>query len=307
MQKISKYKKKEPLVSIIMNCFNGERYLHQALQSILKQSYQNWEIIFWDNKSTDKSEKIFKSYSDDRFYYYKSKKHNPLYEARNYALSKCKGEFIAFLDVDDIWFPEKLSNQIPLFSSINIGLSCGNYIKLNERKKNNVNLKSEYFSIPDGDVLNGLFYENFVHFSSLIVRKKALSELEYVFDPRFNIIGDYDLLIRLCCKWRLASIQQPITYYRWHKNNTGYKGLLISNEFNVWFNEIKNNKNFKNLTNFMLLEYKIKFYNVLKLLYSGEKLKALRQINSLTAKHKIKLLIAMILPTRIIKIWIDNF
>ena len=50
-----------------MNCFNGERYLHQALQSILKQSYQNWEIIFWDNKSTDKSEKIFKSYSDDRF------------------------------------------------------------------------------------------------------------------------------------------------------------------------------------------------------------------------------------------------
>ncbi len=290
-----------------MNCFNGERYLHQAIDSVLKQSYQNWEIIFWDNKSTDNSEKIFKSYCDNRFNYYKSIKHSPLYEARNYALLKCKGQFIAFLDVDDIWFPEKLSFQIPLFNNINVGLSCGNYIKLNERKKNNISLKSEHLSLPDGDVLNDLFYENFVHFSSLMIRKQALNELEYFFDPRFNIIGDYDLLTRLCCKWKLASIQQPITYYRWHQNNTGYKGFLISKEFNIWFNEIKNNKNYIKLSNFIIFEYKIKFYNVLRLLYDGEKIKAFKQINSLTPKHKLKLLIAMILPAKLIKLWIDGF
>tara|TARA_Y100000389_G_C17469126_1_gene528650 strand:+ start:3914 stop:4837 length:924 start_codon:yes stop_codon:yes gene_type:complete len=307
VQKISQYKKNGPLVSIIMNCFNGERYLHQAIKSILEQSYQNWEIVFWDNKSTDNSEKIFKSYCDNRFHYYKSKKHNPLYEARNYALLKCKGELITFLDVDDIWFPEKLSVQIPMFNNIDVGLSCGNYIKLNERKKNNISLKSEYLSLPDGDVLNELFYENFVHFSSLMIRKKALNELEYFFDPRFNIIGDYDLLVRLCCKWKLASIQQPITYYRWHQNNTGYKGLLISNEFNIWFNEIKNNKNYKKLSNFIIFEYKIKFYNVLKLLYDGKKIKAFKQINSLSVKHKLKFLIAMILPAKLIKLWIDGF
>ena len=194
-----------------------------------------------------------------------------------------------------------------MFNNIDVGLSCGNYIKLNERKKNNISLKSEYLSLPDGDVLNELFYENFVHFSSLMIRKKALNELEYFFDPRFNIIGDYDLLVRLCCKWKLASIQQPITYYRWHQNNTGYKGLLISNEFNIWFNEIKNNKNYKKLSNFIIFEYKIKFYNVLKLLYDGKKIKAFKQINSLSVKHKLKFLIAMILPAKLIKLWIDGF
>jgi glycosyltransferase involved in cell wall biosynthesis len=307
VQKILKYKKNDPLVSIIMNCFNGERYLHESIKSILEQSYQNWEIVFWDNKSTDSSEKIFKSYCDNRFHYYKSKKHTSLYEARNYAFLKCKGEFIAFLDVDDIWFPKKLSVQIPLFNNTDVGLSCGNYIKLNERKKNDINLKPEYLSLPDGDVLNELFNENFVHFSSLMIRKKALGELKYFFDPRFNIIGDFDLLVRLCSKWKLASIQQPITYYRWHQDNTGYGGLLISHEFNIWFNEIKNNYNYKKLSNFIKFEYKTKFYNVLKLLYDGEKIKALKLINSLTVKHKLKVLIAMFLPGKLIKFCIDGF
>ena len=82
-------KQDEPLVSIIMNCYNGEEYLEQAIESILSQSYQNWEIVFWDNQSTDNSANIFKSYYHSRFRYYYAKKHTVLYSARNYALSKC--------------------------------------------------------------------------------------------------------------------------------------------------------------------------------------------------------------------------
>ena len=59
-----------PLVSIIVNCFNGEKYLKHCLESIISQKYQNWEVIFWDNCSTDQSSTIFKSYSDNRFKYY---------------------------------------------------------------------------------------------------------------------------------------------------------------------------------------------------------------------------------------------
>ena len=64
----------QPLVSIIINCFNGEKYIRKALDSVLTQTYENWEIIFWDNQSKDKSAEIFKSYDDKRFkYFYISK------------------------------------------------------------------------------------------------------------------------------------------------------------------------------------------------------------------------------------------
>ena len=75
-----------PLVSIIVNCYNGEKYLKKALQSILDQTYQNWEVILWDNKSSDNSKKIFLDYKEKRFKYFFSGNHTPLYKARNQAI-----------------------------------------------------------------------------------------------------------------------------------------------------------------------------------------------------------------------------
>ena len=114
------------LVSIIMNCYNGEKYLKQSLNSILKQTYQNWELIFWDNRSTDNSKKIYKSFNDNRFKYFFSDKHTNLHDARNLALDKAKGDFIAFLDTDDWWLPYKLEKQIPFFKNEEIKLVYGN-------------------------------------------------------------------------------------------------------------------------------------------------------------------------------------
>ena len=105
-------KKNRTLVSVLMNCFNGQRYLQKALDSILAQTYQNWELIFWDNQSEDKSAEIFKSYKDKRFKLFYSSKHTILYEARNKAIQKANGDLIAFLDTDDYWLPEKLEKQI---------------------------------------------------------------------------------------------------------------------------------------------------------------------------------------------------
>ena len=94
---------KSPLVSVIMNCYNGEKYLNDSLNSLLSQNYSNWELIFWDNISTDNSKKIFESYKDKRFKYYSATKHEILYKARNLAIKKTSGDYIAFLDTDDIW------------------------------------------------------------------------------------------------------------------------------------------------------------------------------------------------------------
>ena len=102
-----------PLVSIVMNCFNGQIYLKTALDSVLAQTYQNWELIFWDNQSVDKSVEIFKSYKNNRLKYYLAPVHSEiLYKARNYALEKTNGEFIAFLDTDDLWDKNKLQTQV---------------------------------------------------------------------------------------------------------------------------------------------------------------------------------------------------
>ena len=86
------------LISIIVNCYNGEKYLNEALESIIKQDYKNWELIFWDNCSTDKSKEIFKKFEDLRFKYFLAPKHTTLYQARNLAIKKA----ISFLKDDDI-------------------------------------------------------------------------------------------------------------------------------------------------------------------------------------------------------------
>ena len=110
-----KKSKNTPLVSIVINIFNGERYIEEALKTVFKQTYKNWEVIFWDNKSTDQSKKILKNFSDNRIHYFEAEKFTKLYEARNLAIKKAKGQYIAFLDVDDWWLPEKLEKQIILF------------------------------------------------------------------------------------------------------------------------------------------------------------------------------------------------
>ena len=90
-----------PLVSVIINCHNGEKFLRECLNSIILQTYKNWEIIFWDNKSNDKSKSILSEYSSHNIKYFESDKLLNLYDARNLAIEKTSGEYICFLDVDD--------------------------------------------------------------------------------------------------------------------------------------------------------------------------------------------------------------
>ena len=130
-----------PLVSIIINCYNGEKFLQECIKSILSQNYKNWEIIFWDNQSKDKSAEIFKSYNDERFKYFYAEKHTSLYKARNLAIRKANGELIAFIDVDDIWEKNKLELQVPLFNDSKISLVYSNLWLLKNRSKS----KEKYF------------------------------------------------------------------------------------------------------------------------------------------------------------------
>ena len=97
---------------MIINTFNGEKFLRKSILSATKQTYKNLEIIIFDNKSKDKTLSIVKSIKDKRIKYYKSKKYLKLYAARNEAIKKSKGEYLAFLDSDDWWKSNKIEKQI---------------------------------------------------------------------------------------------------------------------------------------------------------------------------------------------------
>ncbi len=100
------------LVSIIMPNYNGEKYLKETIESVLLQTYANWELLFVDDCSTDNSLKIVKSYGDPRIKVFQNDTNSGAAVSRNLALRKAMGKWIAFLDSDDVWFSEKLEKQL---------------------------------------------------------------------------------------------------------------------------------------------------------------------------------------------------
>ena len=159
----------KPLVSIIVNCYNGEKYLSQCLESIVNQTYQNWELIFWDNRSTDNSKKIFGKFNDKRFKYYLSTEHTFLYKARDLAIGKAVGDFIAFCDVDDFWSNKKLECLVPLFKDEKVGVVYSNqwmFYDINKKKKKRRNM-----FLPRGDISSRYISEQPVTINTAIIRK----------------------------------------------------------------------------------------------------------------------------------------
>ena len=106
-----------PLITIIMSCYNGEKFISRSIKSILKQTYQNWELIFWDNNSIDLSKEELFKFKDKRIKYFKSNTTSLLSVSRENAIKKSSGDLIAFLDVDDEWLDEKLENTVSLFEN----------------------------------------------------------------------------------------------------------------------------------------------------------------------------------------------
>ena len=178
-------KDNQPKVSILMNCYNGEKYLREAIESIFAQNYQNQEIIFWDNQLTDNSVEIIKSYVDQRLKYYYVPKHTILLEARKYALENVHGDFISFLEADDWWLPEKLESQVVLFSDPDVGVVCSNYFMENQIEGRRWLMFKKL--MPQDMVLDDLLRHYSVALLHLAVGRTTLSYSFTPFDSRYDI------------------------------------------------------------------------------------------------------------------------
>ena len=285
-----------PLVSIIMNCYNGEKYLREALESVLAQTYQSWELIFWDNQSKDQSMKIFNSYDDERLKYFYASKHTRLYEARNYAIQKASGEFIAFLDVDDWWIPEKLKKQIPLFEDSGVGLVYGNYWFENGRKETRKIIYKK--QLPSGRILNDLLKHYVVGLLTIVIRRQAFENLAFPFNSKYHIIGDFDLVIRIALSWKIESIQEPCAHYRWHENNESHKTQQLNiKEHEAWYAEMRKHSIISCMDGFNKQAIQINYLKAVISINNQNYLAAIKTFFRLPmSMEKIKLLISILLP-----------
>ena len=290
-----------PMVSVIMNCLNCEKFVKEAIDSVYAQTYPNWEIIFWNNASTDRSDEIAKSY-DERLRYFRGKETIPLYAARNKALEQARGVFIAFLDCDDVWIPNKLEKQVPLFDDPEVGIVCGNCWFVNERKKSK--LKWIKQAVPTGRVLNDLLAFCFVGLLTLMVRRSAIEQLEYPCDPRYHLIGDFDLVIRLAVNWKLDFISQPVSFYRWHgRNQSIIHSEYALGELETWYSEMKRHPVISIQPGFRVILDRINYLKGMLLVSERNRIGAYSFWRSLQwGQLKAKLFIAMVLPLPVLKL-----
>lgn len=210
---------KEPVVSITMNCYNSDTYLKEAIDSVFLQTYQNFELIFWDNQSTDNSAKIIKSYNDDRIKYFYAPTHTPLGEARNLAIEKVSGEWVAILDCDDIWDKDKLADAFLLLNSYkekdDVTLLYSKTVYIDENG-DIFNYFKEHYSGNIHDLL--LKRGDFVFISSAIFRTDRLNEVGKI-DTNLHYAEDYDILLKVTKNRQALCVDAYHTYYRVHQKN----------------------------------------------------------------------------------------
>ncbi|MFT4712009.1 MAG: glycosyltransferase involved in cell wall biosynthesis [Porticoccaceae bacterium] len=224
-----------PLVSIIVNCLNGEAYLAAALDSALAQSFKDWELILYDDQSTDGSAEIFRSYADPRFRYIYAKQRLELTQARDEAIRHSCGEWLAFLDQDDLWMPDKLERQLDFLrqpGADKVGLIYGRAKRFGYLDAGrDFDHHFEGQPLPEGDIFNRLAMEaNFIPMSSSLVRRLALTEMDPV-PQNIRLCPDYYYWMAISQRWQVRALQEPCCLYRVRSYDfTSYSGVQIFTE-----------------------------------------------------------------------------
>jgi len=217
----------KPLVSIIINTHNSVQYLREAIQSAINQTYSNVELLVYDNASTVDINRIIDEF-DYPIRYYRSDLFLTLGQARNEALKLSEGEFIDFLDADDLFQSDKLEKQVPFFQEPKVGLVYSNSFLLKERNGNWEQKLRHGSTLPEGKIFSDLLQHNFISFDAAIFRKEAIGEdpREW-FNEQFNICTDYDLFLRISYFYEIRYIDEGLSQWRDHGANWSVvKGYL---------------------------------------------------------------------------------
>lgn len=203
-----------PRVSVIIPTYNHARYVGEAIESVLSQSYQDFEIVVVNDGSKDNTVEVIKPYANRIRYFEQENKGSAA--ARNFGISQARGELLAFLDSDDAWLPLKLERQIAeLDHDLKLGfVSSGTYVidevgsVITEWRKSN---KAK-------ETLKSLKENNFIFNLTVLVKKKCFEDVGG-FDAGLIVSQDYDLWLRLALRYRFKYIDELLAKYRLHTAN----------------------------------------------------------------------------------------
>ena len=234
------------LVSIIMNCKNGSKFLKGAISSIINQSYKNWEIIFFDNHSIDNSKSIVELFNEPRIIYHYMEGKNSLSKNRYNALLKANGDYIAFLDTDDIWMPNHLENLVNLIKENDEFVYSKSLLLKDFKDKKilkNISLHNfKYLNTFENAALN-----RDIFFGSILVNKNIIQSIMPLPMNLNHSIDDYIILsIFNICKKKIHNTNNETFIYRIHSTNlTNFQKSLSAKESIEVLNLIEDKQNIK--------------------------------------------------------------
>jgi glycosyltransferase involved in cell wall biosynthesis len=197
------------LISIITPTYNSERYIKETINSILSQTYQNWELLITDDCSTDNTCEIVDKYvsNDSRIKLFRQNANCGAGAARNNSIKEAKGRYMAFCDSDDRWYPDKLEKQIAFMKKMDCGLSYTSYITCNEEGENKgiiVCRKKETFATTKRDDKIGC-----------LTAMYDTEKVGKVYMPLIRKRQDWGLMLNILKKCDVAyGIKEPLAIYR---------------------------------------------------------------------------------------------
>lgn len=223
----------KPLVSVVIPTYNAGRYIREAVESVIQQTYGVVEIIVVDDGSTDATTAVLKPYIDSRAIIYVKQENGGSMRARNVGVQYATGEFIAFLDADDVWMPEKLEKQMVLFTH-DVCLVYSGRLLLDDQGH-----LTDSREIPRrGHVLKDLLRNNFITNSSVVVRRSILEKVGH-FNEAANVYGleDYDLWLRIVPHCAIDYVDLPLVKYRIHADQISTRSYtqVVRNLFALHF------------------------------------------------------------------------
>ena len=248
------------MVSIITPAFNSERFIAETIQSVLAQTYQNWELLIVDDCSTDKTAEIISRFQekDSRIKYFYNSTNKGAAFSRNLALQKAKGKWIAFLDSDDLWHPEKLEKQIEFMKKNNYRFSYTYYCEIDETSKDRGIL------ISGPDVITRKMMTAYCWPGCLTVMYDAeFLGLMQTADIKIN--EEYALWIRIAKQTNCYLLNENLAKYRRHKGSLTSKSYMELIKWHYMMFRKAENKNvivslFYTLGNLIFGTYKKLFY-----------------------------------------------
>lgn len=215
-------------ISVIMPVYNGEVYLHDAIRSVLKQSFKNFELIIIDDNSSDKSIEVINSFPDNRIKLISNRINRGAFACYNIGIKKALANIIAFADQDDINQRERLSEQLNYLNLYSLNICASNFNIINTKGKIESTTSIHTSSIPINEVI---IYKPFVFHNPTVMAKKTIFDKYGFFDETFKIGADYKFYLNISRYEKLTVCEYPLYNWRYHKKSYTY--LTKKNNFQV--------------------------------------------------------------------------